>query len=254
MALGGAATFSRARSLVAVPTVLLLGLLVISLVSAPFAFYLEGQAVYQWPDSRITVLEVLSIFAVLVFVGVARRSVLRPLAAACLAFAAWNLLLFIVFNYGTNAPDGLLPQLFSANAAMTAMGIMDSMRLSPVYGLAAQTIAWYVAVTVSFLAFRWPKGPSRASLDAVLLGSSVLAVYALGVYLVIPQWSMRAVTGLQDGTLLAWFTNDDLFFVGVGAFAGCLFLRYRGSRDDRRARNRMTGAPPASVEEPVANP
>jgi hypothetical protein len=205
---------------VVVPAVVFLSALAYSLVSAPFAFLFLGESVYQWPDGRITFLSSLSIL----FVLLAGRALCRPgtqkvLAATCGVVSGVNLALFVVFNYGTNLPDGLLPQLFSANSASTVLRWMYWERLSPIYGLAAQAGAWFVAVVVSFFALKLPRGVDVAALDAAAFASCVLALYALGVLLIIPQWSARAVTGLQSGTILSWFTNDDLL-----AFSAAILL------------------------------
>ena len=212
----------------ALPAVLSLASLGVSLALAPFAFPMLGQSVYQWPDARITALEVLSMASILFFAATLKRPrLLRLTAAACAVFAGFNFILFVVFNYGTNAPDGILPALFSAQAAMTAESVMDGLRLSPVYGLALQTIAWFIAMVASVFSLRLSRGFRPAVFDALLFASLVLALYALGVYLVIPQWSSRAVIGLQSGTVFAWFTNDDLLVLASAASLAFAAVRLR---------------------------
>jgi len=206
----------------AIPAVVALSALCLSLFAAPFAFPIEGQSVYQWPDSRITALMVASILTLLVSAAtITGPRVRKVTSVACLGLSGLVFLLFLVFNFGTNAPDGRLPQLFSAQAAMNAMNIMDEMRLSPVYGLAIQTIAWFIALLASFFSLRLSRGLASASSDTLLLASSLLATYALGVCLVIPQWSARAIVDMQNGTFLSWFSNEDLL-VAATAFSALL--------------------------------
>jgi len=232
----------------ALPAILSLSLLAVILLMAPYAFPMRGQSVYQWPDARVTVLEVLSIFAILFFAGTLKKpGVLKLTSAACFGFAGVNFVLFIVFNYGTNAPDGTLQQLFSAQAAMNAMNLMDGLRLSPVYGLAVQTIAWFLAMSVSFFAFRFGKGTRPAALDALQFMSLTLALYALGVCVLIPQWSARMIVDMQNSTVLSWFTNDDLLIVATTAFLVSMALRLTIGRSRQPALPKVTASA-------VANP
>jgi hypothetical protein len=214
------------RFVLAVPSAAALSLLALNLIGAPFAFLLQGQIVYQWQDDRITALAVLSILTLLFFAVTTKRpGFVKMTASTCVFLSGFVFLLFLVFNYGTNAPDGLLPQLFSVQSAMTSMKVMDAMRLSPVYGLATQTIAWFVALVSSVFVLALPRGVTSASYYATLSASSVLALYGLGVLLVIPQWSARGVVGLQEGTALSWFTNDDLLVVATASIVTLTALR-----------------------------
>ena len=98
----------------ALPGVLSLASLGVSLALAPFVFPMLGQSVYQWPDARITALEVLSMASILFFVGEFEETqAAQGGSGRGAVFAGFNFILFVNFNYGTNAPDGILPALFS---------------------------------------------------------------------------------------------------------------------------------------------
>ncbi|MDG6926663.1 MAG: hypothetical protein JRN09_08930 [Nitrososphaerota archaeon] len=216
------------RWLALVPAIISLSFLSYCLAAAPFAFVFLGARVYQWPDGRVTLLGCLAVCSVLL----AGRALLRPraqtaLALACMAVCGFNFLLFVVFNYGTNLPDGLLPQAFSAGSAMKVLQWTYGERLSPIYGLAIQTGAWFSGTVASVFALRLRRGVGAALLDAASFASFVLMLYALGVYLIIPQWSARAVTGLQAGTPVSWFTNDDLLLCSGVVFVTLFALRRR---------------------------
>lgn len=209
----------------------LASLLVYSLVMAPFAFTSQGQQVYLWPDDRITALAVLFKVGLLAVAAKSGNGRLRSLTAAvCLLLSGSILLLFFIFNFGTNAPDGVLPSIFSTGAATAAMNILDGMRFSPIFGLPVQALAWFLATVTSFFALRLRKGARLATLEAGGFASLVLAAYSLCVYLVIPQWAQRAVTGLQYGTFVSWFTNDDLLVSASLALVALMALRLASHR------------------------
>lgn len=219
------------KAYLAASVLVLASLLVYFLATAPFAFTSQGQAVYFWPDDRITALSVLSIVGLLAIAATfATGRFLSITAAFCLVLSGSILALFFIFNFGTNAPDGILPSVFSTRAATDAMNLLDEMRFSPVYGLPAQALAWFLATVASFFALRLHGSKRLALIEAGGFASLVLAAYALGVYLVIPQWTERAVTGLQYGTALSWFTNDDLLVCASLASFALLALRLAARR------------------------
>jgi hypothetical protein len=216
----------------AAPSAILLAFLAYSLATAPLSFVFLGQYVYGWPDARIVVLEVFSILAILPAAVMSRRpSTTKVVAIFCAGFAAFNLLMFVLFNYDTNAPDGIASGVFSTQSAMTLLKVMYAMRLSPIYGLAGQSIAWFTAMVASVFVLRLSKGPVVAFLESAEFATCVLAAYALGVYVLIPQWSERAITGLQSETIVSWYTNDDLLIVALAAsvFLAVARLRVRPS-------------------------
>lgn len=195
-------------------------------ITAPFAFPMEGQMVYGWSDYRITLLAGASILAALLLTGTSGRPrLLRLTAAFCTLLAGSVFTLFVVFNFGTNGPDGVLPSLFSTGGATAAMNVLDAMRLSPINGLPIQALTWFGVTVASFYALRAPRGLAMAAVDAGQFACSILAIYALGVYLVIPQWSQRVITGLQYNTAFGGLTNDDLLVGATVTFFALLAFR-----------------------------
>ena len=210
----------------ALPAAALLGLLIFEVVEAPRSYVVSGETVYQWQDGRVTLLGCLFVVFLLSFLAsVGRPRLLKLAAGASVAATAMTFALFVSFNYGTNGPDGLLPGLFSTSSAMAILGVLDAMRLSPVYGLAVQTLAWFLAMVVSFFFLRFGKGTRMAFVESIIVASLALAAYGLGVYLVIPQWSARSVTGLQDGTPISWLTNNDLALLASLVCLGFVTVR-----------------------------
>ena len=213
------------------PVSALFVLLILEVAEAPRSYIAEGEPVYQWPDSRITLLACLFLIFLLLFVhSIGRPRLLRLTALSSFALAASMFVLFVSFNYGTNGPDGVLPRFFSPESAMVILGFLEGMRLSPPYGLAPQALAWFFTMVVSVFFLRSGRGMLVSFLESVIFASLVLVTYGLGVHAVIPQWSNMSVSGVLDHTPLSWLTNDELVASGLVVSVGSVAARSRVAR------------------------